>query len=484
MALTTALPADFSKMNFTHFLWIFLWVTWLYSQIQKGICSILKMICILLVNRRIPRQFITTPLHNQAQYFRSIYTPIVRIMSSYLLLRNNRQSGPLTKEELLQLGIKPYDLVWVEGKSAAWRYPGELPELKEFAPMVEEQPYDRFFKKKTEEQKVLVLETVTQVGETVPVKTGSVSVILPKQAVPVKKAEPVYAFIPEPAPHLAEKPVEVETKYSLPLDEIKERYVKQLQERKHKTAQKKWVVQALKKAAIFIAIIGAGVLIGFAIKPKNSGKNSIVNQPVENVSPGTSNTPEKKEIMPADSNQTNTIKTNGVNEQADNNNNGITNEKSSILEKKKVNEQKDELLSGPVEKPGVINPSNGERNKISRNNSDENGSGEKSGGTEVDLSTFVSVKANNYKLRDFGGFRNLELTVTNNSKISLDNVLVELQYLKINDEPAKIEHIPFRSISPGGSLTIRVPDNNRGAKLTYKIIKIDPKDSNTKTAGL
>jgi hypothetical protein len=414
-------------------------------------------------------------------------------MSTYLLLRNNRQSGPLTKEELLQMGIKPYDLVWVEGKSAAWRYPGELPELKEFAPLVEEQPYDRFFKKKTGEQeqqekitewKEKVFETASQVSETIAVKGGSVSVIMPKQATPVKKAEPVFAFTPEPAPVTVEKPVEVETKYSLPLDEIKERYVKQLQDRKHKTAQKKWITQTLKKAAIFIAIIGAGVLIGFAIKPKNSGKNNIVNQPLENVSPVTTDAPVNKDIMPADSDETGATKITGIKEQTDNNNTGIPNNKSPIVEKRKVSEEKDESLSGPVEKPAVINAANGERNKLSRSSSDENNSAEKSAGAVADLSTSVSVKANNYKLRDFGGFRNLELTVTNDSKVSLDNVLVELQYLKINDEPAKIEHIPFRSISPGGSLTIRVPDNNRGAKLTYKIIKIDPKDTNTKTAGL
>ena len=47
--------------------------------------------------------------------------------------------------------MKAYDLVWLEGKSAAWRYPSELAELKPFAPVVEEQPYDRFYKKTTEE---------------------------------------------------------------------------------------------------------------------------------------------------------------------------------------------------------------------------------------------------------------------------------------------------------------------------------------------
>lgn len=73
-------------------------------------------------------------------------------MNQYLLLRDNKQTGPYTAQQLAEKGLKPYDLVWLEGKSAAWRYPGELEELKAFAPVVEEQPYDRFYKKQGEQQ--------------------------------------------------------------------------------------------------------------------------------------------------------------------------------------------------------------------------------------------------------------------------------------------------------------------------------------------
>ena len=65
----------------------------------------------------------------------------------YLLLRNNKQTGPHSLEELKNMGLKAYDLVWLEGKSAAWRYPCEIDELSAFAPPVEEQPFDRFYKR-------------------------------------------------------------------------------------------------------------------------------------------------------------------------------------------------------------------------------------------------------------------------------------------------------------------------------------------------
>src|SRR5688572_25064612 len=49
----------------------------------------------------------------------------------YSLLRNNKQSGPFSLEELLHLNLKKFDLIWVEGKSG-WSYPSEIESLKPF----------------------------------------------------------------------------------------------------------------------------------------------------------------------------------------------------------------------------------------------------------------------------------------------------------------------------------------------------------------
>jgi len=71
----------------------------------------------------------------------------VRCMNNYLLLRDNKESGPFSLDDLIHKGLKAYDLVWIEGKSAAWRYPSEITELKPYAPAIEEQPQNRFLKK-------------------------------------------------------------------------------------------------------------------------------------------------------------------------------------------------------------------------------------------------------------------------------------------------------------------------------------------------
>lgn len=50
----------------------------------------------------------------------------------YRLLRNNKEQGPYSLDELVQLSLRPYDLIWQEGKSACWRYPSEIEELKPY----------------------------------------------------------------------------------------------------------------------------------------------------------------------------------------------------------------------------------------------------------------------------------------------------------------------------------------------------------------
>lgn len=119
-------------------------------------------------------------------------------MNKYLLLRDNKQTGPYSVEELTTKGLKPYDLVWLDGKSAAWRYPSEIAELKAFAPAVEEQPFDRFYKKTT------VQQSATQASQTnityqEPVHTEAIVVTTPVTGNSVPQpviAKKIYVTLP------------------------------------------------------------------------------------------------------------------------------------------------------------------------------------------------------------------------------------------------------------------------------------------------
>ncbi|HVU96192.1 MAG TPA: hypothetical protein VHE34_13270 [Puia sp.] len=116
----------------------------------------------------------------------------------YLLLRNNKQSGPYSVDDLKSMGLKAYDLVWLEGKSAAWRYPCEMEELSAFAPPVEEQPFDRFYKKpvttaKPAEEPVVTAKSIDAEPVSIvipPAGPGPFRAEAPAPALPLYTGEP------------------------------------------------------------------------------------------------------------------------------------------------------------------------------------------------------------------------------------------------------------------------------------------------------
>jgi len=90
-----------------------------------------------------------------------------------------------------------------------------------------------------------------------------------------------------------------------------------------------------------------------------------------------------------------------------------------------------------------------------------------------EIASQVSVKTNDYVVAAFGGIRDLELTVKNNSKTDLDKVIVELTYLKPRDEFLRSENIAFRDIPAEGKLTIPIKKTNRGVKVSCKVVKVE-----------
>lgn len=450
-------------------------------------------------------------------------------MASYLLLRDNKESGPFTLEDLLSFGLKPYDLIWVQGKSAAWRYPSEVEELKSFAPAVEEQPFDRFYKKNSEEKKEELTPAVNEYSRNTPiakedppaineeynryipaakkeeeikfVPKKSVFVTLPDQKpVELKKniLPPAQEPLPAPTISITENPAAAEIKYSQPLDEIKEMYVKTLLQRKDKQAKKSILINLLKKVAVFGGLVVLGILAGFIIKSKSGKGDKAVEQMLQ-ASPVVANNQVNESTAEPLQEDESVIDPPVQKNQKDEQEPPKKSDESRQLGKEPttVRIRKETMLIVPKEReefperqvapqPAEVNPVTGERNRNVRNNNSVSGTEEKAvmKPGKNSLHDLVSVASNDYKRVAFGGIRNLYLTVTNNSKYELDNVIVELQYLKPSEEPLRTENIKFKSIAPNRSATIRVPDTNRGIKVSYKIINIDSKQNSDAVAGM
>ncbi len=97
---------------------------------------------------------------------------------------------------------------------------------------------------------------------------------------------------------------------------------------------------------------------------------------------------------------------------------------------------------------------------------------------------FVSVKNNNYIRGSFGGIRGLELTVYNRSAFLLDEVSIELQIMKPSEQPLRTDIITVKNIGPNGSVTVKVPDSQRGIRADYRITNVESKQWQRSTAGL
>jgi hypothetical protein len=89
---------------------------------------------------------------------------MVHIMGKYTLLRNNKQSGPHSLEELKEMGMKVYDLIWIEGRCAAWLYAEEVPELAPFTPKIADIVEESFLEKRATAKIPSILEQLSNVS--------------------------------------------------------------------------------------------------------------------------------------------------------------------------------------------------------------------------------------------------------------------------------------------------------------------------------
>lgn len=252
-------------------------------------------------------------------------------MVTYILLRDNKEQGPMRLEDLLEIGLKPYDLVWLPGKSAAWRYPSEIEELQPYAPVVEEQPFDRFYKKenevtaaaKTEQpQKTVVAATGTTtlknkfVAVTMPAGQKKTVAEKPVAVITTKQVQPSYeeykAYMPASVQEQATEKKAVaqttvheqllagETNMAAQAEKIAgytERYEQTYHQRKNKWNKKALLIKYGRIAAVAVVVLGIGVIFAFNVGKPETNPNVLANNQAASTMP--ENNPEP---VPAENN--------------------------------------------------------------------------------------------------------------------------------------------------------------------------------------
>lgn len=88
------------------------------------------------------------------------------------------------------------------------------------------------------------------------------------------------------------------------------------------------------------------------------------------------------------------------------------------------------------------------------------------------INLYVTASNNVYSASSWGGIYGLEITVTNETDYLIDNARVKITYIKSNGSVWKDKKFDFSMINPHSSLTLRIPDTERGTSIQYEITAI------------
>ena len=456
----------------------------------------------------------------------------------YLLLRNNKQTGPHSLEELKIMGLKAYDLVWLEGKSAAWRYPCEIDELSAFAPPVEEQPFDRFYKRPAQTAATSVaagpspdlkpalsesIATPVTVESTKTPGKRTIYVTMPAGKVPVTKTtrEPLLAAANAPDPaHLAyasgtsknisgnsyARAAVEEYSAHLPSDTAASvEFVPRPTFRHPRPRPSARVLRFLAFGLAIIVLLTAGIIIGLSLNkdtlpfqqkiaakgPATAHGQSIFHTTAQQLPvPAANPTTPLVTARPADSIAR-------IISQPAPTTPAIT--KTEIKAAVPVSgtpgtKTPKEKPAHPTVQTNVIPAARDsaagvspvvQREAVHRTDMAESHPDNPDRETvKTTLAKQVSVGANGYTVGTFGGINDLQLTVTNRSVYPLDLVIVEVQYIQANKKVFKTENLYFHGIGAGAALMLEAPKSSRGIKVQYKITTISSKELGLSYSGI
>lgn len=407
-------------------------------------------------------------------------------MKSYILLRNNVETKPMNLEELQAMKLRPTDMVWVECQSWDWERPQDIPELKALLEGASI-PAKPTFNHETHTLDASASKNQDGPGKKTTLKISQTIypdeelIQLPKESSAVNEAE-LYKYaglaatestikveeeikpvLPEPV-SVNEKlssteqlsndePAVLQTNYSRSLDEIKEAYVKNMAEKKKK--QTRTIPVLAKRAAVYIGFAIAGALLVVVIG-RNSDKKIKKAPELTQHAPPVANKEQDAVMEPETQRPEEPVMNQQVMEPVLQEDEPVQREtiKPDAPTRNPESVEKTEIPL-PIKTEQVLEPTPAK--KISQ---------------PVDISGQVDLKLNDYVTGSFGGIRNLEVTLQNDSKYLLDEVKVIIHYKNLDNVIVNTENIVFHSIQPGQPSTIAVKKSRRGVKVEAKVIHI------------
>jgi len=401
-------------------------------------------------------------------------------MSTYLLLRNNKQTGPFILDELKKMSLKAYDLIWVEGKSAAWRYPGEIAELISFAPPVPEQPYDRFYKKVNpettlNEEKPALNEVKPAFNESRPALNEAKparnelqpvlnegkpaaykAVVNPKR----ESRESVYINLPAAekkhsgyaAVLPAHEPIDLDW------DEPRAPGLVKIPSAKEK-AKRKWLLTG--SVTVFFV---AGMLTGFYLSNRRNFYSTVGNTPQSG-----RQTESHKQAAPEQNAFLSGRDENKIREPQKSG--GLPEENIRAVSKSR----KKQIVVSPEKKDSIHTSSPA---MIADNHVADSVRSQQEAASKLHIlaarviahpEEYLLISTGNFKTGLLGGISEAPVSVTNRSGVSMDLVVVAIDYIQHNKKIFKTENLSFHNLAPGATVTAEAPKSPRGVKIAYRL---------------
>ena len=388
-------------------------------------------------------------------------------MSSYLLLRNNKESGPFSLEELESMSLKEYDLIWIVGKSAAWRYPGEITELKSFAPPIPD-PFGIAAMHRASERNAMEASKTRRTEQASRPELSSSMVSDHPAKIISTQPSSVYVNLPaEKKTNVSKDRIIFDQETTVP-SEKDPSFQGDLFEKK--SPPRRRMAGKIFWAFSLGFLFGAGVLTGFFISDRRNfftkqEKNipSVSEPPAVNVKQEEELHTTSNEIRPA-----------SFNGQAPLNTDSLKQLKKTVLKSPRKNsnpvaEKKKDTVVGEIPVQNTISAADSlrqlEMQKIALLNQKIKSHPE----------NYVSLVAGHYTSGLFGGISSFPVTVTNNSAAILDQVTVTVDYVQNNDKVYKSENIQYNNLEPGETVTLKAPKSSRGTKINIRILDVTPR---------
>jgi len=370
--------------------------------------------------------------------------------STYLLLRNNKQTGPHSLEALLQQGLKSNDLIWVEGQSAGWSYPSEIRTLKQYVTNQSTQPENSkpnsapqtaIATTKTEKNKQLHIYVSLPNGRT----SGTDE--MPTAASLEQKAEALYQRVQAFAE--GRETEDVDTRYARSLDDMKQEYGSWLVQQ-----QKKKKFGSLKKKVWIAASVLVVTTTGFGVNKWISHKSNFKNVPLATYALSTSAPVEKKQAAitaynvtanPFTRTDTTALQNEAVNKNVTK---PAGTHKKQSPPKLKILLPRDTAKQAAV--PVIEKPA--EQNEVKK---------------VVALSRLLSVSGalQNENTNRTG----TQVVLQNNSAELLKSVAINITYFKKEDRQLSKETIYFYNVLPGSAPTIQAAGSRRATSAHFEI---------------